>query len=71
VVRRELRIHPRPAPLIYALIRLDGADTDLLHLLGGVSPEEVRIGMRVRAVFRDDRHGNILDIEHFAPEGAG
>lgn len=67
VVRRQLTIHPKPTPLIYAVIRLDGADTGLVHLLDEVRPEDVRIGMKVRAVFREKREGNILDIDHFKP----
>lgn len=71
VDRRELSIQPgERGAKIYALVRLDGADTDLFHLLGGLSPGDVRIGMRVRAVFRGKRQGNILDIQHFTPEDA-
>jgi len=67
VERRQLSIHPKPAPLIYVIVRLDGADTGLVHLLDGVRPEDVRIGMKVQAVFREKREGNILDIDHFEP----
>ena len=63
-----------PPPFMIALIRLDGADTNLIHLVEGCdlgSPERllerVRSGLRVRAVFRagDDRKGNIMDIRSF------
>ena len=57
----------RKTPLVYALIKLDGADGSLLHILGGVDPSEVKIGMRVKAVFAAKRTGSILDIEHFTP----
>lgn len=57
------------APVIYALVKLDGADGSLLHVLGDVNPSEVKVGMRVKAVFAGERTGNILDIEHFAPAG--
>ncbi len=70
VDHRDLTMQPHPAPVIYALIRLDGADTDLLHLLGEVEPSAVQMGMRVRAVFSEARDGNILDIQHFVPDGA-
>lgn len=64
-----------PPPFMIALIRLDGADTNLIHLVDGCdldSPQrvlqQVRAGLRVRAVFRaeDERKGNILDIKAFA-----
>lgn len=67
IVRRDLPIQPRKAPFAYALIRLDGADTGFLHLLGEVDPEAVREGMRVEAVFAQERKGSPLDIAYFRP----
>lgn len=60
-------VHPRPAPFVYALIRLDGADTGMAHFIDGVDFQNVHIGMRVRPVFATDRKGNILDILYFKP----
>ena len=64
--------HPAPshklvAPFMYGIIQLDGADTGLTHFLGEVDPEDLRIGMRVEAVFQEEREGNILDIKYFKP----
>ena len=59
--------HPRPAPFIYAVVKLDGADTGLAHFLGEVDFADVREGMRVKPVFAKDRKGDILDIEYFKP----
>ena len=67
VTHYQLPVHPTPMPVMYGLIRLDGADTDLLHLLGEVEPQTLRIGMRVEALFREKRVGNILDIQYFRP----
>jgi uncharacterized OB-fold protein len=67
VARRQLASLPRKVPVLFGLIRLDGADTGLLHLLGEVAPEGLRAGMRVRAVFSETRAGNIMDIAYFAP----
>ena len=54
---------------IYAVIQLDGADTGFVHMLGGVEPEKISIGMRVKALFREkeDRRGSVLDIRYFKP----
>jgi len=50
----------------FALVQLDGADGALVHrLLGGSEP---RVGMRLRARFASERHGDIRDIEGFAAE---
>jgi len=63
---------PLDEPDVLALIQLDGADSVLVHRLGDVSLDELRIGMRVKAVFepRRKRKGGILDIRHFAPVGS-
>ena len=69
VARRPFAAIPsdKKVPVIWGLIKLDGADTAMLHYLGDVAPEEVAIGMRVRAVFSDARKGTIHDILHFKP----
>jgi len=69
VARRQMASIPKDkkAPVIWALIKLDGADTAILHFLDGVASENVRIGMRVKAVFAEDRKATIRDISHFRP----
>jgi hypothetical protein len=54
-------------PIVYGIIQLDGADTGFVHMLGEVDPEQLRVGMRVQAVFKKEREGNILDIKYFKP----
>lgn len=41
----------------------------LVHLLGEVDLEQLRIGMRLQAVFKEERVGSILDIKYFKPLG--
>ena len=50
--------------------RGDGAPVGFLHKLGEVKPEDVKIGMRVRAVWKpeEEREGRITDILYFKPE---
>ena len=67
VVYYSLPVHPVSPPFIFAVIKLDGADSGLTHILDEVEPGEVKIGMRVQAVFREKREGNILDIQYFKP----
>jgi uncharacterized OB-fold protein len=50
------------------LVKLDGADTVLLHRLIDLEGDPA-IGMRVRAVLAPIRDGSILDVEGFAPAG--
>jgi len=68
-------------PVINAVIWLDGTRLEtpssktvrhwggFMHKLGEVSPDDVRIGMRVKAVWEppEKRRGSILDIKYFKP----
>ena len=52
------------------MIRLDGADTAMVHGLLVERPEaELSVGMRVTAHWRPEREGHIADLEGFVPEG--
>lgn len=68
VVYRKEPHHPTDTPFAYGIIRLDGADTSMVHLLGGVDLGHIRHGMRVCAVFKEKGEGSILDIAYFKPE---
>ncbi|MDQ5987053.1 MAG: hypothetical protein CSYNP_02789 [Syntrophus sp. SKADARSKE-3] len=58
---------PRKAPYILALIKLDKADTPLAHIVEGIETDQVKTGMRVKAVFADKTTNTIRDIDHFEP----
>ncbi|MEU7167167.1 OB-fold domain-containing protein [Streptomyces morookaense] len=65
---------PRPkrplrSPFAWVLVRLDGADTALLHALDVPGPEAVHTGMRVRIRWAAERTGAITDIACFEPYG--
>ncbi len=61
--------HPLSPPRWVGLVRLRGASGVLMHNLEGVSQENARAGLAVKAVFRPakERSGSINDIRHFAP----
>jgi uncharacterized OB-fold protein len=59
---------PLERPFAWALIRLDGADTALLHAVDAGSAAAMSTGMRVRPRWRAQRIGMITDIECFEPE---
>lgn len=58
---------PRKAPFVLAMIKLDGADTPLVHILEGIDFEKIEINMKVKAVFAEETTNTILDIDHFEP----
>lgn len=53
---------PLDTPFAWALIRVDGADTDLLHVVDAPR-EALKSGARVRLRWRDERVGTMRDIE--------
>jgi uncharacterized OB-fold protein len=57
---------PLAAPERFGLVRLDGADTVLLHRLLADEGWEPAIGDRVVAVLADERGAGITDLEGFA-----
>lgn len=58
-------------PYVAGAIVLDGADLPIFHIVAGVSPDEVRMGMRVRAVWVPDAElaPTLESIAHFEPTG--
>jgi len=58
-------------PFVAASVLLDGADIAFQHLVLGCEPDEVRMGMRVRAVWkpRDQWGMSLENISHFEPSG--
>lgn len=62
------RNQPLDHPFAWALIRLDGADTGLLHAVDASDESRMRTGMRVRVRWRDETVGEIRDIACFEPE---
>ena len=59
---------PLEEPVVLGLIRLDGADTVLVHFL--VEAGDLEIGMRVEPVLKakGKRTGSILDLDGFRPQ---
>src|SRR4051794_36780685 len=61
------RGQPLDRPFAWVLVKLDGADTALLHALDAPGPDAVRTGMRVRIRWAEERCGAITDIACFEP----
>jgi uncharacterized protein len=70
-----LEAQPLDRPFAWALIKLDGADTPLLHAVDAGSPDAISAGTRVHAHWVDEPVGAITDIAYFSlgedaePEG--
>ncbi len=71
IIYRGFEGGPTP-PYAVGGIQLDGADTLLMHHIGGIDLSDpdaaratLRRGLRVEAVWADERTGSIMDIRHF------
>ncbi|MFH1091613.1 MAG: Zn-ribbon domain-containing OB-fold protein [Pseudomonadota bacterium] len=67
VIRYQEPYQPCRPPYILALIKLDGADTPLVHVVKGVPLDKMKIGLPVEAVFANETTSTIMDIDHFRP----
>ncbi len=58
-------------PILVGVVSIDGASPrmGLMHYFGEMTRDEIRIGMRVKAVWRprEERKGSVLDIRYFRP----
>jgi len=58
---------PSTPPYAYGMIKLDGTSNLFMHMIGGVPLEEIKVGMRVKAVWNEERRGDFYDIKYFQP----
>jgi uncharacterized OB-fold protein len=61
--------HPLQYPFAFALVKLDGADTALVHAVDAGSIDAMSTGMRVDARWKDERVGHITDFVFVPEEG--
>jgi uncharacterized OB-fold protein len=59
--------HPLDHPFAFALIKLDGADTALVHAVDAGSIDAMSTGMRVAPRWKAERSGHITDLDAFVP----
>ena len=67
-IEKPRAVHPMQKPFGWALIKLDGADTAMLHIVDAGSIDAMSTGMRVKARWAQERVGYITDITCFEPE---
>jgi uncharacterized OB-fold protein len=67
-VSDPLPSHPLGRPFAFALIKLDGADTEMFHAVDAGSETAVTRGTRVVPQWREETRGRIDDLAYFVPE---
>jgi uncharacterized OB-fold protein len=61
---------PLDRPFAWALVKLDGADTAMLHAVDAGEASKMATGMRVRPRWAETPKGIVTDLACFEPEGA-
>ena len=61
---------PLDKPFAWAMVKLDGAGTAMLHAVDVADESQMRTGMRVKIRWATERVGSILDIACFEAEGS-
>ncbi len=67
-VTEPRREHPLARPFAWALVKLDGASTAMLHAVDAGDLAAMKTGMRVVPRWRDERTGSVRDLACFVPE---
>ncbi len=59
--------HPLQEPFAWALVKIDGADTAMLHVVDAGDESKMATGMKVKARWASEPTGSILDLACFEP----
>jgi uncharacterized OB-fold protein len=59
--------HPLQRPFAFALIKVDGADTAMVHAVDAGSIDAMSTGMKVTPRFRKEPKGLVTDLEAWEP----
>ena len=63
--------HHLTKPFAFALVRPDGADVPMVHVVDVASPDEMSVGMRVMPRWKSERVGYVTDLEAWVPMADG
>jgi uncharacterized protein len=67
VVHYDSSVQAVKPPYAVGVIKLEGAEKAITHLIGEVDFKKLKKGMKLEPVFRDQRVGTMLDIAYFRP----
>ena len=67
-IENPLQHHLIKQPFAFALIKLDGADTSMLHMVANCNESDLSIGSRVVPTWSEIQEKRITDIQFFTLE---
>jgi uncharacterized protein len=70
-VSEPTKRNPLDRPFAFALVKPDGADTAMVHVVDVDGPDRMSTGMRVVPRWKDERQGRVDDIEAWVPAEEG
>lgn len=62
--------HHLTKPFAFALVRPDGADVPMVHVVDVASADDMRVGLRVMPRWAPERVGYVTDLEAWVPEAS-
>ncbi|HDH96099.1 MAG TPA: Zn-ribbon domain-containing OB-fold protein [Proteobacteria bacterium] len=63
----DIRGEPLEEPIISVVVKLDGSDSWMMGILNDIDWKEVKVGMRVKLVLKEETKGELADIVGFVP----
>ena len=63
----DIRGNPLEEPRAAGVLKLDGCDSWLMGRIEGIDWKDLKVGMKLKIVWKDETAGAIADIDHFAP----
>jgi uncharacterized OB-fold protein len=66
-VDRDGELHDLQEPRLIGMVKHEGADTCLVARLEEIDPQGVEVGMKVKAVLREDPKGVLDILSHYRP----
>jgi uncharacterized protein len=67
VVHYNSSVQAVKPPYAVGVIKLEGAEKGMTHLIGEVDFKKLKKGMKLEPVFKDKRTGTMTDIAYFRP----
>lgn len=67
-VKEPRDAHLSSKPFAWALVKLDGADVPMVHMVAAAAEDDLSAGMRVAVRWADEPRGHITDITCFEAE---
>lgn len=63
----DIRGKPFEDPRIAGIVKLDGCDSWLMGEIKGTNWKDLKVGMKIKIVWKEQTKGAIADMDHFAP----